>query len=136
MSEHNWEWWAGSNEEHYSLGPFTSRDEAIAEAEDYYDGDEGFFIIEAVRASRAQLIPPAYRVIEDALECAADEGAFGEDCDFDLLGSKEEQREAFKALDGALADWLEKFGNILPHPYRFDASRNGEYISTQQEQPK
>ena len=43
-----WAWWAGSNEEFFTDGPFATREDAIAEYKSSWMPEEGFHIVEAV----------------------------------------------------------------------------------------
>lgn len=128
--EPEWGWWASRDEEIYNVGPCATREQVIAQARDYFDG-EGFHIAEAIQASVQALMPQGSAIILDALEAAADEGFFGEDGDYDLSGKPEEHIVAFGALDAALATWVEDWGRLLPTNCKFDSTRNREFIAAE-----
>lgn len=125
-----WNWWAGDNDEHYRVGPCESRDEALAEATDYFGDAETIFLIEACVATWGA--PSADSVIGDMLDNCDD--LFAEDYPDGLDGTKEEQAEAEKELQAALDGWMAKWSRIFPTPTRFACSRNHETVA-QPEQP-
>jgi len=49
MTNQNWQWWAGTNEEEYRLaGPCSSKDEAICDAYGSTEPGDKIFLVEAV----------------------------------------------------------------------------------------
>ena len=122
-----WSWWASLDEEHYTVGPCSNRDQIIEAGREDFDG-RTFFIVEATKPDKRRLIPTAERIVCDALEAAADDGEFGEDGDFDLLGKPEDTATAFAEMDAAIAAWVDRWKRILPKPWKFSATRNAEAI--------
>lgn len=129
-----WTWWASSDAENYRVGPCDTREAVLTEGAAYYDGEGGFYIVEAIQGSADRLIPNAASFIEQALEAAADDGAFGDDGDCSLRGQPEDRRAALAELDSAISAWVEKHRSILPTPWAFEASRNEEWIAGPAEQ--
>lgn len=131
-----WQWWASRDEENYTIGPCGTREEALVEGRDSFGDDgEGFYIVEAVQSGVDRLMPDAQRIIETALENAADDGQFGEDGDFDLRGPAEQGRAAYAELDSALTGWFGKWKHLFPVPWAFARSRNGEFIAPPEAEP-
>lgn len=128
MADEKWGWWASRDEENYTTGPEANREAVIALGRIDFDG-ESFHIIEATQSDPGHLIPSASDLISSALERAADDGEFGEDGDYDLSGKREEQEEAFAELDAALSAWTAKWKRLLPRPWAFRSTRNGEWIA-------
>lgn len=126
MSEAGWKWFAGSNDEHYTVGPCETRDEALMLA-----GDEDWDVIYLVEARQdpvdmSKMIdgPDIYeRWLED------DEELFDEDgrCCVDV---KEHQlKDLSEMLVMAVRHWQAKHA-IAPVKYLFSATRNYEEIIT------
>lgn len=121
--KNDWNWYAGRDEETFSVGPCADREEAIQQGKDYFDED-GFFIVEATKAVWAP--PVADRIITDMLENSDD--LFSEDYP-ELTGTVEQQMLAESELQRLLDEWMDKYRDIIfPTPWAFAASRNAEYI--------
>ena len=126
-----WMWWASRNEEDYIVGPEPDRDAIIALARNNFDG-EPFHIVEAVLRDVATIFPSAIGFVEDVLERAADDGAFGEYGDYDLLGTADEREAAIAELDHAISGWVERWRHILPTPLEFAKVRSHEWVKEPQ----
>ena len=127
-----WKWYAGSDEENYTLGPFDCREDAVAEAECLYDDDGGFHIVEATKPAFPP--PSADRIIEEMYERAADD-LFGDDYP-EPCGTKEQQDEAGAELQTLLNIWMDRWREqVFPTPWAFGKTRNGEYITIAKDQP-
>lgn len=116
-----WAWWAGSNEEFFTDGPFATREDAIAEYKSSWMPEEGFHIVEAVAGrvwfSAGRLIVRQY---ED------DDDLWGIDGPSpDRLG---EHEAADKELQELLDKWVEKYSDTFVQPTMFRGQRNAEFI--------
>lgn len=131
-SDKGWSWWASRNEEQYLVGPCDSRDEAIKSATEDFDG-EPFHVIEARRGSMAAFLPTGESLIELMTESADDNGAFGEDDYCELIGSAEAIAAAQADAKAVLAEWFNRHVAIFPTPWAFAATRNGEWVTPQQQ---
>jgi hypothetical protein len=119
-----WQWYYGQSDEAYTGGPCADRQEAVESGEHEFDG-EPFFIIEAAKGSMMKFLPSAERIIDDTLERADDDDAFGDNY-------AERARDATAAeadLDALLKGWFERHKAIWPTPWAFAATRNSEEIT-------
>lgn len=132
--ETEWGWYAGRHvePENYSLGPFETRDDAIAEARSDFGSDgDGFTVIEACKGEFAP--PSAKRLMEEMLERWGDDDMGREDYP-DFEGTAEAVTAAESDLDVVLAAWFERHKAIMPSPWCFDSSRHEEYFPTADEE--
>lgn len=119
-------WWAGSNDEWFTEGPFDTREEALAEGRAYAEDHEleGFFIAEArtqeIRFSAKRLIEDQYMELEDAFD-------FDNGNEPDRLKGAEEADAELQAL---LDAWCEKHKGTFVQPGVF-ASCKTEWISVE-----
>lgn len=122
----DWKWYAGDNDESLTLGPFDSREAAIAEGTDYFaDCADWLHILEAQKATFPP--PSAHWIILDMFENAS-EGLFGEDYP-EPLGTQEQHDEAEAELQALLNSWMDKWRNeIFPTPWTFNKIRNHDVI--------
>lgn len=128
----NWQWWAGSNDEWYALGPFATRDEAIRSGRYDYDYLGGFHVLEALPTDNIRLsdwIPGVDRLLEDAEENLNDSTLrcleYDDDTVFDA--STEQVLELEKLLKETIHRWQDTHG--LKFSVRtFREIRNKEYI--------
>lgn len=126
-----WMWWASRNGIDYIVGPEPDRDAIIALARNDFNG-EPFHIVEAVLRGVATIFPSAIEFVEDVLERAADDGAFREYRDYELLGTADEREAAIAELDHAISGWVEKWRHILPTPLEFAKVRSHEWVKEPQ----
>lgn len=122
----DWKWYASTDEETYTVGPFDTREQVVAEARALFD--RRFHIVEAIKGDVSSLMPNARQIIEGELERAADDGAFGEDGDYSLCGKPDEHVMAFRELDAVLEAWFRNWRHLFPTPWTFSKTRNGEWI--------
>ncbi|WP_394436734.1 hypothetical protein ACGGKE_07805 [Sphingobium naphthae] len=119
MSDKDWQWWSGTNDEYYTNGPFQCREHAVEEL----DG-EGGYIIEAVklhvRFNADQLIENQY--FED------DDYFSGENSDPDRAGSVAIIKTANAELQGLLDAWCNKWQHTFVAPEMFAATRNAAIV--------
>lgn len=123
MSEMDWQWWAGRDEEYYTVGPEPTREAAIQVATEDFDG-EPFFVVEAVSDNLLRLMRSGSQMLMEELEILASEGTFGEDGNFSLGGPPDEQLRARAELDSVFSAWAEKWRHLLPRPCEFAKTRN------------
>lgn len=129
----DYKWWAGRDEEHFSLGPFDTREQAIDEgrSEFYDDEGPGFHIIEAAkRLLDVSKFMSAAQFVENLLE-RVDEDIIdehgNEDGDPMLDPTPEQEKDLaamFKATFGA---WQLKH-KIVVEPYVFTHTRHREHV--------
>jgi hypothetical protein len=138
MTNEGWSWWSGFDEEHFSFGPFSSRDEAIAEAQsdacgEFQDKNGTWKVgIWLVEARKDPLRLAEYINVERMLECAdeavGESDRASEDDDppyFDITPQQEaDLTECIKRVCDA---WQTEH-KIWPDTYTFSAMRNHEYI--------
>jgi hypothetical protein len=123
--ENDWKWYAGTDGENFTSGPFDDRDEAIAEATALFDYDGGFHIVEATKPAFPP--PSADMIINEMFERAADD-LFGDEYP-EPCGTKEQQDAAEAELQAFLNGWMDKWRTeIFPTPWAFGKTRNGEFI--------
>jgi hypothetical protein len=122
-----WQWYAGRDEETFTVGPCSTRDDIIAEAQCDFCG-EGFHIVEATKGTMQRWLPSGSEIVEQMFERSSDDGAFGEDYG-EPTGAAEEQAAADADLDAVLLSWYGRHKDIFPVPWEFAASRNAEWIA-------
>ncbi|MBB4092650.1 hypothetical protein [Brucella pecoris] len=128
MTEKNWKWYAGSNDEYYAVGPCDTRGNAIDEAHDNFGDDVGIHVIEAVKGEvRLRDYIGANCAIEEAEERAYDlRNPDSDDNIFDV--SAEEEKDLVVMLKAACDAWQIKH-NLHFEPWCFTSTRNAEYIA-------
>jgi len=117
---------AGAQPENYALGPFNTRDDAIADGRDYYDG-QAFTVIEACKGEFSP--PSADALMGEWLERWGDDDMGREDYP-EFKGPKAAIDAAEADLDQLLSAWFERHRAIMPEPWCFGESRNEELIAT------
>lgn len=122
-----WGWWAGQGGEgRFSLGPFLTRDEAVAAGRRDWDG-AAFDIVEAVKGE------PSLRVDgDDILEMIDGRNEDHHDPDGDATIfpgdiSREARKELGDAVSAIIAAWVERH-KVQVQGYMFDLSRNDEFV--------
>ncbi|MBM7328754.1 hypothetical protein JS562_37685 [Agrobacterium sp. S2] len=131
MTEKNWKWYSGDNNESYSFGPFDTREEAIAEARGQNGDDVGVHVAEAYKEPLKLSSYLSRHMIEIILEhaedCVADLGdEYGDHVTFDL--SDEEAKDLRNMLSSATDAWQEKHG-LKFTTWCFTDTRNEEFIA-------
>nr|WP_278520119.1 hypothetical protein [Brucella anthropi] len=128
MTEKRWKWYAGSNDEHYAIGPCDTRSDAIEEARDSFGDDVGIHVIEAVKSEvYLRDYISASTVIEEAEESAYDmRNPDSDDNIFDVSG--EEIKDLAAMLKAACDAWQVKH-NLHFVPWCFTSTRNAEFIA-------
>jgi hypothetical protein len=125
MTEQNWKWWVGSDEERFHTECDT-REEAVQIA--ISDYDDGAWIIEAVKAENIKLSEyfDTDVFLENAEDSAADIGdPEGYDPIFDV--TPEQGNDLEVVVRAAIDAWQEKHA-LKFVPWAFSAQRNLEYI--------
>lgn len=111
-------WYAGRDQEWFTVGPMPTRECAIAEGKALFD--EGFFIIEA---EKQKLRFDAARLIEDQYLEAVE--FFGEDGEPERFAGSE---AADKELQSLLDEWTRKHQNTFAQFNLFAWTANEEFI--------
>lgn len=129
MTQPDWKWYAGSNEEEFHSGPFDTREEAV-----YALDGEGGFIIEAHKhlESLASYFD-AHRFLEDAEDSAYDMANPDGGPLFDATGAQIIDLE--KRVREAIDQWQESH-NLVFEPWAFFGTRNLERINGEVEDPE
>ena len=123
----NGDWWAGSSEEWYQVGPCTSREEAIEEGRAYFDDGEGFHICEA---KQHQLKFDARTLIDSQYFENEDYFTYDDGSDPDRLeGSDQADLELQRLLD----DWLDRHRKTFVQPTIFAWTKNKEFIEASED---
>jgi hypothetical protein len=119
----NWQWYAGTNEEIFTEGPFDTRDEAEYAAVHELDGG---FIVEALKAN-VQLADhiDIFHMLEAAEDSVSDLQGEGQQVLFDI-SSEDVNRLEFE-IHQAITVWQKKAGIVFT-PWCFTSQRNMEYI--------
>lgn len=131
-----WQWWAGDNEERYSVGPCATREEAIAEAidadiglEEAADGPVNHLCL-----CEALIFPPQRladyldleRIIERAEEKADDKGLIDHEGDHRLFAASDDQlNDLAERLKRACDEWQQAHGLVF-ESLGFQCVRNEE----------
>lgn len=131
----NWQWWAGDNDEHYSVGPCATREEAIAEAVDtdvgYDETPDG--PVNHLHLCEALMYPPLRlanylnlrRIIEDAEEQVEEmNNPNGDRTLFDA--SADQLSDLAERLKRACDEWQQAQGLVF-NAYTFQKTRNLEH---------
>jgi len=131
MTEKNWKWYSGDNNESYSFGPFDTREEAIEEVRGQYGDDVDVYVTEAYKEplKLSSYISRDFveTLLEHAEECVADLGdEYGEHLTFDVSG--EQQKDLRAMLKATVNAWQEKHG-LKFTTWRFTDTRNEEFIA-------
>lgn len=125
MRAPDWGWWAGRNEEWFTVGPCSTREIAIEEARVEFDG-EGFHIVEAVQGTvtlnAAQLLNAQYFDADDLF--SPEDGA-----EPDRTGGADVIAAADDELQALLDEWVAKWGRTFVAPTLFRGVRNGEFFA-------
>lgn len=138
MDRAGWQWWAGSGDECYTVGPCDSRDDAISEAtgeclgEFEQDGEWklSFHICEARKdpLNLSDWIMDIDELLERAEESVGDSDRASEYDDppyFDC--TKEQQADLERRIKLACDDWQKAHGLVFT-TWTFSASRNHEQV--------
>ena len=122
MTQPDWKWYAGSNEEGFHSDPFDTREEAI----DALDGNRGF-ILEAHRRPLAlSSYFDATRFLEDAEESAYELANPDGEPLFEATNTQIEDLE--ERVRKAIDQWQESHNMVFISWY-FSQSRNLEFIN-------
>lgn len=121
MTQPDWKWYAGSNEEEFHSGPFDTREEAI----DALDGSRGFIIEAHKRPLTLSSCFDATRFFEDAEESVYELANPDGELLFEATGTQIEDLE--KRVRKAIDQWQENH-NMVFIPWCFSQSRNLEFI--------
>ena len=121
-----WGWWGGSNDEHYSGGPFDAREEAVEYVRESYE--EGYVVeayISDIDLSKQFCADSWLERVDEHLfeECSGENGpdSFIEDITDDQV------KDLQKVVREAVAMWQAQ-NQIVITPYLFTGSRNEEFI--------
>lgn len=125
-----WGWYAGSNSEWYEVGPYESREVAIAQARAHFGADFAFHIVEAQTGA---VHMTAESVILNFLEGEAGDLFDAEHQEADRAGSGTEIEAADLELQARLDEWLDRWRHTFAKPNIFAATRNEEVIAAQPE---
>jgi hypothetical protein len=123
-----WLWYAGLNDESYTLlhGQTMSRDEAVAEARGQFGDDVDLYFIEAVKDEFTGWSVDVDQILERIEEDNYELG--DQDGDGFLIGDTPEQRRDLEQmLTATLKAWAEKH-EIKPRVWAFGATRNAEFL--------
>lgn len=128
MDEPNWQWWAGRDEEYFTVGPENTREAIIQAATNDFDG-EPFCIVEAYKGPPSFDAFDARDVIEQIDSCNEDrvdpdgDGTiFIGDLDKDQLMDLEDR------LHKAVLAWVEA-NKIKTEVWSFDNMRHREDVT-------
>jgi hypothetical protein len=129
MNKTDWAWWAGRDEEWMTVGPVSTRENAIAQARDDIGEGEGDFTI--MEACMHAISLDAASILDNAYNDWADNGDLfsSEHNAPEPQGTKEEQKAAEIELQVLLDAWVDKHRHTFPTPNMFAATRNQEWIS-------
>lgn len=129
MSDKNWKWYAGSNDEYFCVGPCETRDAAIDEGRQNFGDDTGFHIIEAEKSNVTLAdYMGADTVLEEAEERVCDLGDEDGTPIFDV--TEDQEKDLISHLRSACDAWQIKHKLIFV-PWRFTSSRNAEFIEAE-----
>lgn len=120
MTDNDWKWYSGSNDEEFHNGPFDTREEAV----DALDGYGGFVI----EARKDDLRLSSYFHAETLLE-GAEEDAYDLSDEGDLIFdiSDDQECDLQARVRAAIDTWQDAHG-LRFVPFLFTASRNEERI--------
>jgi hypothetical protein len=121
-----WAWWAGRNEEWFTVGPEDSRSDVVEIAQGEFDG-EPFYIIEAQRGA---LTLNAERLLNEQYFEADDLFDF-EHSEPDRCGGADQIAAADAELQALLDGWCDRWRHTFTTPTLFAASRNREHIAVE-----
>lgn len=115
----DWQWWAGSTEEHYQHGPFPSREAAVEALE-----GEGGWVTEATQTKQKL---SSFFEAEHLLETAEDSIDHGEDEDviFDVLTKDAQDLEV--RVRATIDTWQQDH-KLVFQGYLFTNQRHTEYV--------
>ena len=122
MTEQEWKWYAGSNEETFEYGPFDTREQAIAELDGY-----GGYVIMARRVSlRLSKYFDADTFLENAEDRSCDMANEDGDPVFDIDSDHKADLEA--RVRAAIEVW--QYANGLTFiPWAFSGTKNLERVN-------
>lgn len=136
MDDAGWKWYAGSDEENFSIGPCDTREEALAQATDERCGefkDDGWKLsIYLVEARKDPIRLADYIDVEQMLE-RADEAVSGSDraSEYDDLPyfdlSAQQIDDLIERIKRACDAWQAEH-NIIPAMYTFSSCRKHEHV--------
>lgn len=131
MTSENWMWWAGRDDERYTVGPCETKEQAIEGGREDFDGDS-FCIIEAIQNDDIRLADTldGDYLLEIAEEKAYDEYADpeGDSLIFDL--STDQVKSFGAAIKEAIEAWQNAEG-LTFKSFLFSKTRNFEVIAGQ-----
>ena len=123
----NWMWWAGRDDELYSLGPFDTREEAFRSGQECYS-EEGFHIVEAIQIRDVRLAAQfdAHDFLERVEDEACDEySGPGGDTVFDMDVKQRDRMQV--AVRDAIEAW-QTAERLTFKSFMFQRQRNEEFI--------
>lgn len=132
MSDNTFEWWAaiGGEPEMYD-GPFSSREDAIAQMEDEDGEIYGFTVCEADKQVLSFHVFDAGEVLEKVEEhnneCWGDDG-------MNVAPTHAQEDDLEAALAATVRDWMQRH-NLLPSVWAFGVMRNMEYFPPTKPEP-
>lgn len=110
------QWWAGTDEERMSAGPFARKEDAIAEGKSDFDG-EAFTIMQAAHAIPS--IPDADRFIQVFLEDNEEMGdPEGDSYGADFKATPDQEEELTAELERVFTAWMDKH-ELWPEVFMF-----------------
>lgn len=115
----SWKWYSGPNDEHYTNGPFDTREEAVAALE----GDAGH-VIEAMKHD-------VHFTVERLIENQYDENDDLFDYDNAEPGRIGDWKTADAELQALLDGWVDKHRDTFVEPNMFVSTRNDAVIAAQ-----
>jgi len=133
-----WFWYAGQNEEWYTVGPCDCKEQAIDEAVDsnigeFQDEDGKWFLgIHVLEAAKDDVLLSKYFDVESAIENANER--FGEDdyCEESYSGSMfdmtpQQEQDLVERIKQTIDNWQQEH-NLVFTTNMFTKTRNEEYI--------
>lgn len=123
VTEHEgWFWYAGSNNERYELGPYTSREEALKEGATW----NPLYLIEATKR-RVRL--SCYFSLDDILDALADDPDIGDwEGDPPEVDATPAQFDELSDLVRQTIDaWQQQYGIVI-NAFTFAKTRNSEVV--------
>lgn len=121
MTEQEWKWYSGSNEETFEYGPFDTREQAIAEL----DGYGGYIVLARKVPLRLSGYFDADTFLENAEDSAYDMANENGDPVFDI--SSDQQADLEARIRAAIEAW-QYAHNLTFMPWAFSGTKNLERI--------
>lgn len=135
MSEHDWKWYASSDEEIYTVGPCDSRQEVVDAAtsdELGYDHESQTMVFHIMEAKKDPLDLARYvstdRLLEEINERIYEDDYGSEIDDYLASLTKEQEADFDRCIREAIREWQQRNG-IVVKTWTFFHTRNREAIS-------